>query len=124
MITAKRHASSTSTFEIKAWTYMRLSAILLVPLVWIHTLINTLIIGAENISLDFVAMRWASIGWRVYDILLLTFAFSHGVSGLRQVLIDFTSNSMSRKALNLVMLFFWLVLSIIGAAGIIGGIER
>ena len=84
----------------------------------------TLIIGAENVSLDFVAMRWANIGWRVYDILLLTFAFSHGVNGLRQVLLDFTSSSISRKILNLLLLFFWLLLSIIGAAGIVGGIER
>ena len=100
---------------------MRLSAILLVPLVWIHTIINTLIIGAENISLDLVAARWATIGWRAYDILLLIFAFSHGVNGLRQVLLDFASSTTSRKVLNILMLCFWLVLSIIGATGIIGG---
>ena len=124
MIPAKRHATSRPNFEIRAWKYMRLSAILLVPLVWIHTIIITLIIGAENVSLDFVAMRWANIGWRVYDILLLTFAFSHGVNGLRQVLLDFSSSSISRKILNLLLLFFWLLLSIISAAGIVGGIER
>lgn len=124
MITAKRHAALKPNFEIKAWKYMRLSAILLVPLVWIHTIIITLIIGAENVSLDLVAMRWANIGWRVYDIFLLTFAFSHGVNGLRQVLIDFSSSSISRKALNILLLLFWLILSIIGATGIIGGIKK
>jgi succinate dehydrogenase / fumarate reductase membrane anchor subunit len=123
MIPAKRHAKLRPNFEIRAWKYMRLSAILLVPLVWIHTIIITLIIGAEHVSLDFVAMRWANIGWRVYDILLLAFAFSHGVNGLRQVLLDFTSSSISRKILNILLLFFWLILSIIGAAGILGGIE-
>ena len=124
MIPAKRHATFRPNFEISAWKYMRLSAILLVPLVWIHTIIITLIIGAENVSLDFVAMRWANIGWRVYDILLLAFAFSHGVNGLRQVLLDFTSSSTSRKILNILLLSFWLILSIIGAAGILGGIEK
>ena len=124
MIPAKRHATFRPNFEISAWKYMRLSAILLVPLVWIHTIIITLIIGAENVSLDFVAMRWANIGWRVYDILLLAFAFSHGVNGLRQVLLDFTSSSISRKILNILLLSFWLILSIIGAAGILGGIEK
>ena len=124
MITTKRQAPLKPNFEIMVWKYMRLSAILLVPLVWIHTIINTLIVGAENISLDLVAARWATIGWRAYDILLLTFAFSHGVNGLRQVLLDFTSTSTSRKVLNVLMLCFWLLLSIIGATGIIGGIGK
>lgn len=123
MITVKRHATLRPNFETQAWKYMRLSAILLVPLVWIHAIITTLIVGSENISLDLVAMRWANIGWRVYDILLLTFAFSHGVNGLRQILNDFTSSPISRRTLNILMLFYWLVLSIIGATGIIGGIE-
>ena len=124
MVTTKRYATLRPNLEIMVWKYIRLSAILLVPLVWIHTIINTLIVGAENISLDLVAARWSTIAWRVYDILLLTFAFSHGVSGLRQVLLDFASSTTSRKALNALMLCFWLVLSIIGATGIIGGIGK
>ena len=124
MITAKRRVTIKPGFEMTAWKYMRLSAILLVPLVWIHTILNTLIIGAENISLDIVATRWANLGWRVYDILLLAFAFSHGVNGLRQVLFDFTSSSITRKVLNILLLFYWLILSIIGAAAILGGINK
>jgi succinate dehydrogenase / fumarate reductase membrane anchor subunit len=101
---------------------MRLSAILLVPLVWTHSIITTLIIGAENVSLDLVAARWANIGWKTYDILLLAFAFSHGMTGLRQVLSDFATGLKARKALNIILLFFWLLLSVIGATSIIGGV--
>ena len=124
MNTTKRPAAWRPHFEIMVWKYMRLSAILLVPLVWIHTILNTLIVGAENINLDLVAARWATLGWRVYDILLLAFAFSHGVTGLRQVFLDFTSSARSRRVLNLLMLCFWLLLSILGAAGIIGGVAK
>ena len=124
MTTAQRHATFKPNFEMKAWKYMRLSAILLVPLVWIHTVINTLIIGSENISLDHVAMRWANLGWRAYDILLLAFAFSHGVNGLRQVLFDFTSNSITQKMLGALLLLFWIALSVIGAITIIGGVGQ
>ncbi len=124
MLTAKRLVRVKPSFEITAWKYMRLSAILLVPLVWTHTIINTLITGPENINLDYVAMHWANIGWRIYDILLLMFAFSHGVSGLRQVLFDFTANSTTRKFLNILLLFFWVLLSIIGSSAIIGGVEN
>lgn len=107
-----------------AWRYMRLSAILLVPMVWFHTIFTTLIIGAENVSLDLVAARWATIGWRIYDALLLTFAFSHGVTGLRQVLFDFTTATLTRKVLNLLLLLFWLALSAVGIIGIVGGVGK
>lgn len=103
---------------------MRLSAILLIPMVWFHTIFTTIIIGAENISLGLVAARWATIGWRVYDILLLAFAFSHGITGLRQVLFDFATSTTARKALNILLLLFWLALSAVGMLGIIGGVAK
>lgn len=124
MRTQGNHAEYKPGTDAKLWKYMRLSAILLVPLVWTHTIITTLIVGAENVNLDLVAARWATIGWRMYDILLLAFAFSHGVTGLRQVLFDFATEQKTRKLLNIVLLFFWLLLSVIGATSIIGGVGR
>ncbi len=124
MFTTKRRVTIKPHFEMTAWKYMRPSAILLVPLVWIHTILNTLVTGAESINLDYVAMRWAEVGWRIYDILLLAFAFSHGVNGLRQILFDFAESSATRRVLNVLLLFFWLALAIVGATAIIGGVTR
>ena len=124
MVTTKRRVTFKPTFDVSAWKYMRLSAILLVPLVWFHTIFTTLIVGVEQISLGLVAARWATLGWKIYDVLLLAFAFSHGVNGLRQVLFDFSGSPLTRKIINVLMLFFWLLLSIIGATGIIGGVGR
>lgn len=124
MVTTKRRVTFKLTFDVSAWKYMRLSAILLVPLVWFHTIFTTLIVGVEQISLGLVAARWATLGWKIYDVLLLAFAFSHGVNGLRQVLFDFSGSPLTRKIINVLMLFFWLLLSIIGATGIIGGVGR
>lgn len=101
---------------------MRLSAILLVPMVWFHTIFNTFIIGPQNINLSLVTQRWANIGWQVYDVLLLTFAFAHGVNGLRQVLFDFGPRPLARKILGVLLILFWLLLSITGAYGIILGV--
>jgi len=56
----------------------------------------------------------------VYDTLLLTFAFSHGVNGLRQILLDFINHTTARRVINLTLFFFWLLLSITGASAIIG----
>lgn len=119
-----RHASVNQTFESRAWKYMRLSAILLVPLVWFHTIFNTLFIGPQNINLDLVSQRWANLGWQIYDILLLAFAFAHGVNGLRQVLFDFGPRPAIRKVLNILLLLFWVLLSVTGASGILGGVPR
>ena len=76
-------------YETIAWKWMRYSALLLIPLVWGHILLQDIIVGVHRIDLDYVALRWASLGWRIYDILLLGFAFAHGVNGLRQVALDY-----------------------------------
>jgi len=120
MLTSAHHITIKQSREISAWKYMRLSAILLVPMVWVHTILNTLIIGSDNISIGLVTLRWATWGWRIYDILLLTFAFSHGVNGLRQVFFDFAQSSTLRRMVNISMLAFWILLSTIGAAAILG----
>ena len=119
--TPPRRTTHKQTLESRTWKFMRLSAILLVPMVWFHTIFNTLIIGPQNINLDLVSRRWANLGWQMYDILLLAFAFSHGVNGLRQVLFDFTSGTMTRRILNILLLLFWILLTVVGAAAIIGG---
>ena len=119
--TLPRRTTHKQSLESRTWKFMRLSAILLVPMVWFHTIFNTLIIGPQNINLDLVSQRWAHAGWQIYDILLLTFAFSHGVNGLRQVLMDFTSSSTTRRIVNILLLMFWIVLSVIGASAILGG---
>ena len=78
----------------------------------------------HSIDLDYVALRWASLGWRVYDFLLLAFAFAHGVNGLRQVIRDFIPSEAAMKRISWALLVFWLVFSVIGAVTIIGGVRR
>ena len=112
------------TLDVTAWKFMRLSAILLIPMVWFHTIFTTLIVGAENVNLNLVAARWATISWRVSDALLLAFAFSHGITGLRQVLFDFATGATARKTLNILLLLFWLALSVVGIIGIVGGVAK
>lgn len=113
----------TPRYELWAWRWMRYSALLLIPLVWIHSILQALITGGHNLSLEYVQMRWAILGWRIYDIFLLAFAFSHGVNGLRQVLLDFTKTPRGRKAVSWGAFMFWLLLTIIGATSIIGGVR-
>ena len=110
-----------STYESVAWKWMRYSSLALIPLVWIHVLIQDVIVGVHAIDIDYVAMRWASLGWQVYDILLLAFAFAHGMNGLRQVLLDFVHSDRARRNWSIVIFIAWLVISAIGAFAIIAG---
>jgi succinate dehydrogenase / fumarate reductase, membrane anchor subunit len=107
-----------------AWTLMRLSAILLVPLVWGHVLIQDMLVGVHKINLDYVAARWALTGWRVYDAALLCFAFAHGSNGLRQVLEDYIHGQKARRILRAILFLFWLCITAFGAAAVIGGVRR
>ncbi len=106
-----------------AWTLMRLSAILLVPLVWGHVIIQDMLVGVHKISLDYVALRWASVGWRIYDAALLCFAFAHGSNGLRQVLEDYIHGRTARRVVRVILFLFWLSITTLGAITVIGGVR-
>lgn len=111
-------------YETVAWKWMRYSGILLIPLAWGHVLIQDVLVGVHAIDLDYVLMRWANLGWQVYDILLLAFAFSHGMNGLRQVLNDFVHSPAARRAIAWMLFLAWLVISAIGAVAIIAAASR
>lgn len=112
-----------ASYESIAWKWMRYSGLLLIPLVWIHVIIQDALVGVHAIDLDYVAQRWAMTGWRVYDFALLAFAFAHGVNGLRQVLQDFVKSDRAMKWVSWGLLLFWAVLSLIGAVAIVGGVR-
>jgi succinate dehydrogenase / fumarate reductase membrane anchor subunit len=110
-------------YETIAWKWMRYSGLLLIPLAWAHVALNDVIVGVHRIDINLVALRWATLGWRVYDMLLLAFAFAHGMNGLRQVLRDFIKDERQMRAVSWGLLLVWAALSAIGAASIIGGVR-
>jgi succinate dehydrogenase / fumarate reductase membrane anchor subunit len=109
------------SFESVAWRWMRYSGILLIPLAWIHVAIQDVIVGVHAIDIDYVALRLANVGWQVYDIALLAFAFAHGMYGLRQVSQDFFHTKKARRTVSTLIFILWLVVSIIGAIAVIAG---
>jgi len=116
-----------ANYETSAWKWMRYSAFLLIPLVWGHIILQDVVVGVHAIGNDplgYVAQRWASYGWRIYDALLLGFAFAHGVNGLRQVAQDVIHKPVARKILNWGLFFFWLVITLVGAVALIAGVRQ
>ncbi|NPA06707.1 MAG: succinate dehydrogenase [Chloroflexi bacterium] len=111
------------TFEGTAWKWMRYSGILLIPLAWIHVLIKDVLVGVHQIDLTYVQRTWAFTLWRIYDFLLLAFALSHGMNGLRQVLMDYIHSPSGRSRLNWILFIIWLIVLLMGAVAILGGVK-
>ncbi|MCB9135805.1 MAG: hypothetical protein H6636_10290 [Anaerolineales bacterium] len=116
---AARTITPPKNFENTAWKWMRYSGVALIPLVWIHVLWQDVITGVHAIDLDYVLLqRWNNIGIQVYDILLLAFAFAHGMNGLRQVANDFIHEPKTQKTVAGIIFILWLIISIMGAVAI------
>ena len=89
-----------NNFEKNAWMFMRLSGIVLVVLVLGHLFImNILDGGAHRINFAFVAGRWASPFWQLWDLTTLWLAMLHGANGLRTIINDYASRERTRLAL-------------------------
>ncbi len=110
-------------FETWAWLLMRYSAILLIPLAFGHIIIQDVVVGVHDININYVAVRWGLISWRVYDAALLAFAFAHGMNGFRQVLGDYIRSEGWFRFVSWILLLGWLAISVIGAIAIIGGVR-
>jgi succinate dehydrogenase / fumarate reductase, membrane anchor subunit len=86
--------------ELYAWLFMRVSGIVLVVLVLGHLFImNVLDGGVQRVNWAFVAGRWASPFWQVWDLLMLWLAMIHGANGLRTIVNDYTRRDGTRLVL-------------------------
>jgi succinate dehydrogenase / fumarate reductase membrane anchor subunit len=89
-----------SNFELYSWLFMRISGIVLVFLVLGHLFImNILDGGVQRINFAFVAGRWASPFWQVWDLSMLWLAMLHGANGMRTIISDYATRDQTR---------FWL----------------
>ena len=87
-------------YEMFSWLFMRVSGVILVFLVLGHLFImNILDGGVQRINFAFVAGRWASPFWQVWDLLQLWLAMIHGTNGLRTIISDYAEKRTTR---------FWL----------------
>jgi len=90
-------SSGRSNFELYSWLFMRVSGIVLIFLVLGHLFImNILDGGVQRINFAFVAGRWSSPFWQVWDLLMLWLAQLHGGNGLRVIINDYAERDSTR----------------------------
>jgi succinate dehydrogenase / fumarate reductase membrane anchor subunit len=88
---------SGPNWEKWGWVYMRASGLLLVVLIFGHLFVN-LYAGQGVSALDFafVAGKYATPFWQVYDLLLLWLALIHGANGIRTLINDYSISPAGR----------------------------
>ena len=111
--TPSRAAARRNNFELYAWLFMRLSGVVLLFLVLGHLLIMLFLDGGvHKINFAFVAGRWASPFWQMWDLTMLWLAGLHGGNGLRTVINDYSRKDGTRFWLK--MLLYVSVLLTVG----------
>jgi len=112
--TASARGRAHSGSEYYLWLFMRVSGLLLIFLAFFHFYIMHFIIGVEKITFQTIVERWTDPAqaafWRTYDLLLLIFAFTHGVNGARMVIADYFHSPGWRAFLKIGLFLFWFVL--------------
>ena len=102
--TATTPRSTRGNFELYGWLFMRLSGIVLVVLVLGHLLIQLVLDGGvSKIGFAFVAGRWASPFWQLWDLAMLWLAVLHGANGLRTVINDYAERNATRLWLKVLL---------------------
>lgn len=86
--------------EAWSWLFFRASGLLLVFLALGHLAIMHVINTVDDIDYLWVADRWRSGGWRIYDGALLVLAVLHGMNGLRVALDDVAHRPSRRRWTN------------------------
>jgi succinate dehydrogenase / fumarate reductase cytochrome b subunit len=132
------------------WSYMRISGLLIIPLVFGHlammhviqgvfdiTLQNGVAVGAvtsvvgvneTGTAVEFVADRWNTLVagvavWRLYDAGMLALVVLHGFNGLRYVLTDYAPNATLRRAMVYFTIIGAVVLIVLGGAALMVGVN-
>lgn len=97
--TERRRAPRTNT-ELYAWLFMRLSGVLLLGLVLGHVFVMLVVgDGVHRINWAFVAGRWASPFWQIWDLIMLWLAGFHGAIGMRTIISDYAERPGTRLLL-------------------------
>ena len=100
-----RRRGGMPNFEKYAWLFMRFSGVALVLLALGHLFIMLMWQdGVYRIDFNYVAQRWASPFWQIWDMALLWLAMVHGANGMRTIIGDYARKNTTKFYLNSLLL--------------------
>ena len=96
-------------FELYSWVFMRTSGLLLIFMILYHLVWWNLVVGVEHLSADLVLERWNQPLWRLFNVLMASFAMLHGLNGARYCIEDYVRKPRPRKAVKAAVYFVVLL---------------
>ncbi|HEV7622567.1 MAG TPA: succinate dehydrogenase hydrophobic membrane anchor subunit [Amnibacterium sp.] len=101
---ARAHPNRRFNIEKWGWIYMRVSGVVLVVLIFGHLFVNLVAgDGVRQIDFAFIAGKYATPFWQIWDALMLWLALVHGSNGMRTIVNDYvvspTANRLTKYAL-------------------------
>jgi succinate dehydrogenase / fumarate reductase membrane anchor subunit len=107
--------TSRGTWELYGWVFMRASGVVLLVLIFGHLFVNLVAgDGISAIDFGFVAGKWASPLWQVWDLLMLWLAMIHGTNGVRTIINDYAERDTTRLVLKLALYAAFVVVVVLG----------
>ncbi|WP_019134939.1 succinate dehydrogenase hydrophobic membrane anchor subunit [Cellulomonas massiliensis] len=101
--------------ELYGWVFMRASGVVLVVLIFGHLFVNLVAgEGVKAIDFGFVAGKWASPFWQVWDLLMLWLAMIHGTNGVRTIVNDYAEKDTTRMVLKGLLYLAFVVVVVLG----------
>ena len=111
---ASRKTARTNA-EMVGWIFMRASGVLLVVLIFGHLITNLITDGGVHaVDFGFVAGKWASPLWQVWDLLMLWLAMIHGTNGMRTIVNDYAEKTSTRLVLKSLLYLAGVVVVVLG----------
>jgi succinate dehydrogenase / fumarate reductase, membrane anchor subunit len=101
--------------ELYGWVFMRASGVILLVLIFGHLFVNLVTgDGVKAIDFGFVAGKWASPFWQVWDLLMLWLAMIHGTNGVRTIVNDYAEHDGLRLTLKSLLYLAFMVVVVLG----------
>ena len=111
----QRRKTTKGNFELYGWVFMRASGVVLLVLIFAHLFVN-LVAGEGITAIDFgfVAGKWASPFWQIWDLMMLWLAMLHGTNGVRTIINDYAERDGLRMWLKIALYTAFVVVVVLG----------
>lgn len=109
------HPGRRFNIEKWGWIYMRASGAVLVVLIFGHLFVNLVTgDGVRQIDFAFIAGKYATPFWQVWDVLMLWLALIHGANGMRTITNDYVTGGTANRLVKGALVVATVLLLVLG----------
>ena len=109
------HPGRRFNIEKWGWIYMRVSGVVLIVLIFGHLFVNLVAgDGVRQIDFAFIAGKYATPFWQIWDVLMLWLALIHGSNGMRTITNDYVVHPLANRVTKYALVAATVVLIVLG----------